>query len=196
MINQDNRGFEFADNTADDTSPLRRNTFAGVLERNITSLIDLRKREEKQKGIQERIADGITYFTGSMVFVYIHIAWIGGWVLYNLGWPGIPAFDPFPFGLLTMIGSLEAIFLSTFVLITQNRMAAAANKRAELDLQISLLAEHEVTQLVILVDAIADRLGIARDGNTQVEESKHEVDPVTVLQAIDAHEQKANGSHT
>jgi uncharacterized membrane protein len=195
MIGEDNSGFEILSNTANGTSPSQRNGFARVLERNITSLIELRKREEKEKGLQERIADGITNFTGSMTFVYIHLALIGGWVLFNLGWFGITPFDPFPFGLLTMIGSLEAIFLSTFVLITQNRMAAADNKRAELDLQVSLLAEHEVTQLVILVDAIAERLGIPRDGQPHVEEAKNEVDPVTVLQAIDAHEQAAKPNH-
>jgi uncharacterized membrane protein len=124
-----------------------------------------------------------------MPFVYLHLFWIGGWVIYNLGWLGLKPFDPYPFGLLTMIGSLEAIFLSTFVLISQNRMAAAADKRAELDLQINLLAEHEVTQVLTLTDAIAQHLGVRRGNDPEVEECKTDVDPAAVLEAIKSHEQ-------
>ena len=83
-----------------------------------------------------------------------------------------------------MIASVEAIFLSTFVLITQNRMSAAAEKRAELDLQISLLAEHEVTKLVSIVDAIRTHLGVESDGDSEVEELKRDVAPEAVLDAI------------
>jgi uncharacterized membrane protein len=135
------------------------------------------------------MADAITRFTGSMVFVYIHLLWIGSWVVMNLGWLGIRPFDPYPFGLLTMIGSLEAIFLSTFVLISQNRMAAA-DRRAELDLQINLLAEHEVTQAVKLLDAIAAHLGMTVADETEIEEAKHDINPATVIEAIEQHEEQ------
>ena len=128
-----------------------------------------------------------------MVFVYIHLIWIGSWVVVNLGWLGIRPFDPYPFGLLTMIGSLEAIFLSTFVLISQNRMAAAADRRAELDLQISLLSEHEVTQAIKMLDAIVQHLGVPIMPSSDVEEAKHDVDPAIVLEAIDAHEARPAG---
>ena len=86
-----------------------------------------------------------------MRFVYLHLAFFGFWIVANLGWvPAVPSWDP-SFVVLAMIASVEAIFLSTFVLISQNRMAAVADKRADLDLQISLLAEHEITRLVTLV---------------------------------------------
>ena len=89
-----------------------------------------------------------------MGFVYLHLSVFGVWILINLGLvPGLGLFDP-SFVILAMVASVEAIFLSTFVLISQNRMAASDAKRAELDLQISLLAEHEITKLVALVSAI------------------------------------------
>jgi uncharacterized membrane protein len=92
-----------------------------------------------------------------MRFVYVHVALYGGWITLNLGIiPGLPRFDP-TFVVLAMVASVEAIFLSTFVLISQNRMAAVANKRADLDLQISLLTEHELTKLATIVSAVNRR---------------------------------------
>jgi uncharacterized membrane protein len=91
---------------------------------------------------QNRLTDGITNFAGSMSFVYLHTAWFGVWVLVNLGLLGASlAFDRFPFGLLTMIVSLEAIFLSTFVMISQNRQAGRADIRSELDFENNIRGE-------------------------------------------------------
>jgi len=113
-------------------------------------LQERRAREEATATLEERVAGAITRFSGTMRFVYVHIVVYGFWILANLGVvPGVPKFDP-SFVILAMAASVEAIFLSTFILITQNRMSAAADKRAELDLQISLLAEHEVTKLAAL----------------------------------------------
>ncbi len=164
---------------------------ADVMDRNIATLIAMRQKSERAKGIQERAADSITGFTGSMMFVYAHLIWFGGWVIYNLicrRMLGAEPFDPYPFGLLTMIGSLEAIFLSTFVLISQNRMAAAADRRAELDLQINLLAEHEVTQVLTLVDAMAKQMGIRQQFDPDIEESKMDVNPAVVIEEIERRE--------
>jgi uncharacterized membrane protein len=91
---------------------------------------------------QNRLTDGITNFAGSMSFVYLHTAWFGVWILINLGLLGAAvAFDRFPFGLLTMIVSLEAIFLSTFVMISQNRQASRADIRSELDFENNVRGE-------------------------------------------------------
>jgi uncharacterized membrane protein len=87
---------------------------------------------------------------------------------------------------LAMMASVEAIFLSTFVLISQNRMSAAADKRADLDLQISLLAEHEVTKLVTLVSALADRIGVETQVDAELDEIKRDVAPEVVLDEIEA----------
>src|SRR3982751_3938689 len=141
-----------------------------VLERNIRSLQQRRRREEAEATAQERVAAAITRFTGSMRFVYLHLAFFGFWIVANLGWvPGVPRWDP-SFVVLAMMASVEAIFLSTFVLISQNRMAAAADKRADLDPQVGLLAEHEVTKLVTLVSGIADRLEVKTVADTQLHE--------------------------
>ena len=169
--------------------------FGEVLSRNISTLIELRRREEREQGLQERIAAAITCFTGSMTFVYLHALLVGAWIAVNLGRiPGVPQFDP-SFVVLAMAASVEAIFLSTFVLISQNRMQAAAEKRAELDLQVSLLAEHEVTQVVELLDRIAAHLGVERAPDPAIEESKHEVDPAAVYEAIEERQQELRAGH-
>ena len=156
-----------------------------VLERNIQALKERRTREEAEAGFQERLAQAITRFTGSMGFVYLHLAVFGVWILINLGLvPGVGLFDP-SFVILAMVASVEAIFLSTFVLISQNRMAASDAKRAELDLQISLLAEHEITKLVALVSAIADHMRVKTDVDPEVEELKQDVAPDVVLDEIE-----------
>jgi uncharacterized membrane protein len=162
-----------------------------VLERNIGALQLRRRREEKEATAEERVAEAITRFTGSMRFVYLHLAVFGFWIVANLGWvPGVPAWDP-SFVVLAMGASVEAIFLSTFVLISQNRMAAAADKRADLDLQISLLAEHEVTRLLTLVSGIADRMGVKTEADADLEEITLDVAPEAVLDELEATEPEA-----
>jgi len=139
--------------------------------------------------LEQRIAGAITRFSGSMRFVYVHIVAYGFWILANLDVvPGVPKFDP-SFVILAMVASVEAIFLSTFILITQNRMSAAADKRAELDLQISLLAEHEVTKIAALLSAVAERLGVETEVDEEVEELKEDVAPEAVLDEIEEHRQ-------
>jgi uncharacterized membrane protein len=159
-------------------------SLASALERNIEALHERRRSEENAARTEERIAEAITRFSGSMRFVYLHLALFGVWILVNAGLiPLLPRFDP-TFVILATWASVEAIFLSTFVLISQNRAAAAADKRADLDLQISLLAEHEVTRLVKLTSAIAEKLGIDDASDPELEELKRDVAPETVLDAI------------
>ena len=91
---------------------------------------------------QDRTADRVTAFAGSLNFVYLHAAWFGAWIAINVGLFGAAlVFDDYPFGLLTMIVSLEAIFLSTFVMVSQNRQAARSDVRAQLDFETNLRAE-------------------------------------------------------
>ena len=162
-----------------------------VLERNIQSLKERRQREAAEATTEERIAEAMTRFTGSMVFVYLHLAFFGFWILANLGWiPGVPKWDE-SFVVQGMTASVEAIFLSTFVLISQNRMAAAADKRADLDLQISLLSEHEITKLVTVVTSIADRLGVKTAADSELDEIKRDVAPEAVLDELEATETPA-----
>ena len=164
-----------------------------VLARNIAALTERRRREEAQAGFEERVAAAITRFTGSMAFVYLHLALFGFWIVANLGWiPGVPRWDE-TFVVLAMWASVEAIFLSTFVRISQNRMAAAADKRADLDLQVSLLAEHEITKLVALVAAIAQRLDLRVGGDPDLAEAQRHVAPEAVLDEIEAQDERHDG---
>lgn len=159
-----------------------------LVERNIRALVARREREEAALGWQARIAAGVSRFVGSMPFVWLHLAFYGAWIVVNAGLlPVLPRFDP-SFVTLAMIASVEAIFLSTFILITQNRMQVRADRRAELDLQISLLAEHEITRLVAMVAEIGRKVGVenARDPHLAVLE--RDVDAEVVLDAIERHE--------
>jgi uncharacterized membrane protein len=162
---------------------------APVLERNIEALIARRRAEDRQKTAQDRIADLITGFTGSMKFVYLHVLLFGAWIVINLGLTPLPRFDP-SFVILAMFASVEAIFLSTFVLISQNRMAVLNDKRADLDLQISLLAEYEVTETLNLVVQIAEHLGIQRAREPELQQLGQKVDPEVVLDHIDEQEKR------
>src|SRR5919112_5861592 len=163
---------------------------SSALERNIQALEQRRQREEKEATAEERTAETITRFTGSMRFVYLHLAFFGFWIVANLGWvPGVPTWDP-SFVVLAMMASVEAIFLSTFVLISQNRMSAAADKRADLDLQISLLAEHELTKVARLLTQMAERLDVQPDSKRDLEEASRDVAPEAVLDEIEGNSSK------
>jgi uncharacterized membrane protein len=158
---------------------------AQVVERNIRALLVRHHQAAQQAGWQERLADRITSFTGSMRFVSLHLALFGLWIIVNLPGVPLPHFDP-TFVVLAMVASVEAIFLSTFILITQNRMTAQAEKRADLDLQISLLAEHEITRLITLTTAIAARLGIDACHDPELAELAQDVAPEQVLDTMEA----------
>jgi uncharacterized membrane protein len=161
-----------------------------LLHRNISALVNAKKDVEKQRGFQDHLADAITAFSGTMAFVYLHVVWFAGWLSWNLWMAGDQPFDPYPFGMLTTIVSLEAIFLSTFVLITQNRQAQIADRRADLDIQVDLLAEHEITRVLQLSEAIAKRLGIKTENAAELRELERDVDPEEILQEIDAESNK------
>jgi uncharacterized membrane protein len=163
-------------------------SMARVVDRNIRALLQHRQEQQGSRSRQERIADAVTRFTGSMRFVYIHLVVFGAWIAINLGWlPFVPRFDP-SFVVLAMVASVEAIFLSTFVLISQNRMAALADKRADLDLQVSLLAEHEITRLITLVTAMAERMGLDQAHDPELSELSRDVKPEKVMETMEAHE--------
>lgn len=157
---------------------------AGVVERNVRSLLARRQLLERRKSLDQRFADAITRFTGSMRFVYIHAFIYGTWIVVNLPGVPIPKFDP-SFVILAMVASVEAIFLTTFVLMTQNRMSKEAESRAELDLQISLLAEHEVTRLITLVKAIGEKLDIDASKDPELPELQRDVAPEKVLDVME-----------
>jgi uncharacterized membrane protein len=104
-----------------------------------------------RRGMQDRIADRITAFAGSVPFIYLHVVWFAAWIVLN-SFKDL-AFDPFPFGLLTLIVSLEAIFLSTFVMLSQNREALRSEVRSQIDFETNVLSE-------VWLEALAAKLGV------------------------------------
>lgn len=156
-----------------------------VVERNMEAIESHRREAESTRTFEERLADGITYFTGSMPFIYFHVVFFAVWILANVDLMGIPAFDPYPFGLLTTIVSLEAIFLSTFVLVSQNREAHIAERRTELDLHINLLSEYEITRILILADSIAKKMQVESALGDDLEELEKDIKPEVLLKELE-----------
>lgn len=183
------------ENSSDPSIKKPHGHLARVIEQNIHTIVHSRQSAASQRNAEERVADTITDFSGRMYFVYFHVVWFAVWILINLGYFGITPFDPYPFGLLTMIVSLEAIFLSTFVLISQNRLSAEAERRADLDLQIGLLAEHELTRVLKMLDEIQDKMGIENDQDKELRDLEKNVHPEDVLAEIDRVQQRLNQSH-
>ena len=159
-----------------------------VLERNIDALMERRREEAATATRHERFVTAITRFIGSMGFIYVHLAIFGFWIIANIwGLPLIPRFDP-SLAYLAVTASLEAIFLATFVLITQNRMSAAADRRADLHVQMTLLVEHELTRLMALVSEVAQKLGVTTSVDEEVEELKQDVAAEAVLDKLESAE--------
>jgi uncharacterized membrane protein len=161
---------------------------SSALRRNIETLRERRKMEKLEASNEEKLADAITSFTGSMRFVCLHLVIYGVWIAWNL-MPGVPHFDP-TFVVLAMAASVEAIFLSTFVLISQNRAQAATDKRDDLDLHINLLAEHELTRLIEIVSAIAQKLEVRTGAEQEVAEITKDVAPEVVLKEIEQQDRR------
>jgi uncharacterized membrane protein len=155
------------------------------------SHIDSIARQEhdflEQRNVSERVSDRIAGFAGSMHFVLIHVSLVAAWVLVNAGrgsW--ISRFDPYPFSLLGMIVAVEAVVLSSFILMRQNRMARRGERRDHLNLQVDLIAEKEVTKLLQMVQAICEHMGlkhIAED--KEVEEFSEETSVDNLAQKLE-----------
>jgi len=155
----------------------------------VEEVVRLENRDQSAMGFSDQIASKITAFSGSMLYVWLHVAWFSIWILVNVSVIIFEPFDSYPFGLLTMIVSLEAIFLSTFVLITQNRQAIAADRRAKVDLQVNMIAEREITKLIEMVKVIHDHLGMDTPQDQELEEMKEHTHVEKLADAIDAAEQ-------
>lgn len=150
---------------------------------NIQKIADLELEQINQRTLSERIGDRLVALAGTGIFAVLHLVWFAGWLVVNLGWvPGLSPFDPYPFSLLTMIVSLEAIFISIGVLISQNRMARLGDRRAHLDLQINLLAEQESTATLRMLGRIAERLGI--EPETAVRKEQASLEAETDIKAL------------
>src|SRR5687768_7265959 len=119
----------------------------------------IKAQHRAERTLMETLAEGLNSAASSTPFLVTHALWFAGWILWNTGVLGLEPFDPFPFGLLTMVVSLEAIFLTIFVLMAQKRDSAIAELREEMSLQVELRLEEEVTKTLQLVAGLYTRLG-------------------------------------
>jgi len=155
-----------------------------VTQTNIKKILELENAAKENQTTTEKIAEIIADFCGSMTFVWVHVLWFGGWVLANT-LPGIKHFDEFPFTFLTLVVSLEAIFLSTFILISQNQETRLAERNNHLDLQINLLTEQENTKMLQMLEQIAKKLDVKIDDDPTVRVLEQSTHPEKLVEQIE-----------
>ncbi|MGZ3685673.1 MAG: DUF1003 domain-containing protein [Bdellovibrionota bacterium] len=154
----------------------KQNTVDQIIDRNVQALIDLRKKHDAARGPTERALDHAAGFIGSAFFIYLHVAAAALWF----------AFRPFPFDVLAGCASVEAIFLSTLLMSNQNRLRAHELKREDLELQVSLLIEHELTRLGRVCDHIAEAVGAGREAKREKGGLTEDIPATKVLERIEA----------
>jgi len=132
-----------------------------AIEEDINTILVWERAELNKRSPAELVSDRITRWAGAGWMLMLHLVWFAAWILINLEViPGLPAFDKFPFPLLTTVVSLEAIFLSLLVLASENRQTHHSVKRANLDLQVDMLAEREMTAVLVLLNDVAQHLKV------------------------------------
>jgi uncharacterized membrane protein len=155
--------------------------------RNVRAIAQLEQHFLQNRSLATRLGDWIARISGSMAFVVLNALWYAVWIVINVGLiPSIEPFDPYPFTFLTLCVSLEAIFLATFVLMSQNRMSRLDNLRNHLDLQINLLAEEENTKMLQMLDRISQRLGLEGGvGDEELQQLEEETQVETLVQELE-----------
>jgi uncharacterized membrane protein len=163
----------------------QRRRLSQFIGRNVEQVARLEAEQIRARSLTEQIAGVVTRAAGTATFAVAHVVWFAAWIAVNGGFiRGVTPFDPFPFNLLTMIVSLEAIFLSIWILISQNQMSRQAERREHLDLQINLLAEQESTATLRVVNRIAKHLGLDVPGGPE-EALTSETDIERLASAVD-----------
>ena len=143
-------------------------------------------KADAKRSLAEKFADLMTIKFGSVLFLSLNAVWFLSWILINTGMiPGIEPFDPFPFGLLTMVVSLEAIFLAIIVLISQNREARIADLREEIELRISSISEGELTKLINLMVLLLEKNGIKVDEDPELKKMLRPTDNAEIERQLE-----------
>jgi uncharacterized membrane protein len=168
--------------TPDSTAQLE-----SVTERNIKMICEMEAEVLKARSPLERVGDAIAVQAGKPWFVVVHAIWFAAWIALNVPSHRTRPFDPFPYPFLTMIVSLESIFLALFLLMSQNRSAGQAEQRAHLDLQINLLSEDENTKMLQMLQALCAHHGLAIARDPQVAKLAGNVDAADVIAEIKKH---------
>lgn len=166
-----------------DTS--HNNSIDEQTEQNIEKIVEIERGHLEKRTFGERMAEKISVFAGSTWFAIVNLIWFVGWIGFNVVAPEKLAFDPYPFTFLTLVVSLEAIFLSVFILIAQNHEARITEHRDHLDLQINLLAEQESTKMLEILEAIAEKVGIESD-HEALKALKESAEPEKLAEQIEA----------
>jgi uncharacterized membrane protein len=155
-----------------------------VTRQNVLAMRQLEEAAMAKRTGADRVAAAIAHFCGQMAFVWIHVAIFAAWIAYN-SLPWFHAFDPYPFTFLTLVVSLEAIFLSTFILISQNYEMRVSERRNQLDLQINLLAEQENTKALQMLERIAKKVGANLGDDPQVRALEEATRPESLVEQIE-----------
>ena len=149
-------------------NPLPRRAAENPTQYNIDAIAKLEHDALNQRTVTERVSDLITKLVANMGFLLAQLVLIFSWSLVNLHViPGLKAFDPFPFGVLALVVSFESVFLTIFVLISQNRMARQSERRSHLDLQVGMLSEQELTTILQMLQKLCQHMGVNVDSSKQ-----------------------------
>jgi uncharacterized membrane protein len=178
-------------------SPKDRASSSGdqVISSNIKQVAKLEEAVRSTESMSDRMASHISTFCGSMLFVWVHVVFFGAWILLNTKFLPKP-FDPYPFTFLTLVVSLEAIFLSTFIMIAENRQERLNERRSQLDLQINILAEQESTKALQLLTAIAQKLSVDFKDDVVIGALEKATQPESLAREIEKEDEQVrkNGS--
>lgn len=169
--------------------PLRRPTRRAptvdeLTQQNVEAMRRLEDSALAKRSVADHMAAFVARFGGSMSFVWVHMLLFTGWIIFNT-WPGLPHFDPYPFTFLTLVVSLEAIFLSSFILISQNYEMRITERRNQLDLQINLLSEQENTKMLQMLARIARQVGADCDDDPEIQALEEATRPDALVKQIE-----------
>jgi uncharacterized membrane protein len=160
------------------------NSVEELTRRNVEAIHRLENQTQRPERALDAVADKVSAFCGSTPFLWVHVLWFAAWIGGNVSL-GARAFDPYPFTFLTLVVSLEAIFLSSFILISQNRASRVSERRNELDLQINLLTEQENTKMLELLQRISSAVGVTDHGDPSLDALEQATRPDKLAEQID-----------
>ena len=159
---------------------------------NVRAIAEIERAGRQERRGIERVAGQVAARCGTAGFLWSQILLFGGWVGWN-SWPGLRHFDPYPYILLTLLLSIEAIFLSIFVLISQQEEARLSDRRNALDLQINLLAEQESTEALRMLRQIGRKLGVEFEDGADIEALEKSTHPTSLAKQIDQITRREDG---
>jgi uncharacterized membrane protein len=187
------KGTIMASNSTDRRSYHKTRIVEDMTHRNVRTIVQLDESAKANRSYSDRLADAIANFCGSMPFVWGHVVLFATWLIINTI-PGIDHFDPFPFTFLTLVVSLEAIFLSTFILISQNLEMRLSDRRNQLDLQINLLTEQENTKMLTILERIAKKVGAKTDDDPRLQVLEQATQPEKLVDQIEKAKAENSGN--